>query len=369
MLGPADDFLIHQTGEPLRYAATSDRRFYDRHFLTGHASDEHLFFMIGVGCYPNLGVMDAFASVAFGERQTSTRASRELGDDRLDTLNIGPFNLEVIAGLRRLRVAADRSDEAVALDLEWCGVVPAFEEPPLFNRRFGRVVEQGTRFIQTGTWRGWIEVAGERIELDRATAWGARDRSWGVRSIGLEREPPGIAQARREDAPRTTLWMWSPMQFADFSVHFSVGEHPDGEREIEVVRRSWNFEHGGAVEELGGAEHALRFDPDTRELLPGSSVSFIDTDGRRREVALTPLRRAYLRGGTGYGGPDPWRHGKYMGASWSDSVSYDLTDNAVTATIGPTHVLCHMQLDSGEIGYGTFETQVFGAYPRYGFVA
>ena len=40
-----------------------------------------------------------------------------------------------------------------------------------------------------------------------------------------------------------------------------------------------------------------------------------------------------------------------------------------TARIGPTHVLCRMTMDNGDIGYGTFETQVFGAYPRYSFMA
>ena len=43
MLGPADDFLIHQTPEPIRYAVTSDRRFYDRYFFTGHACSDELF--------------------------------------------------------------------------------------------------------------------------------------------------------------------------------------------------------------------------------------------------------------------------------------------------------------------------------------
>jgi hypothetical protein len=84
-------------------------------------------------------------------------------------------------------------------------------------------------------------------------------------------------------------------------------------------------------------------------------------------VKLTPLRRAYLRAGTGYGGPDDWRHGKYMGESWVDSVTFDLTDPLVTAKIGPTHVLCRMEMDDGRIGYGTFETQIYGAYPHYGF--
>jgi len=368
MLGPADDFLIHQTHEPLRHAMTSDRRFYDRYFFTGHTCNRELFFLLGMGNYPNLGVIDAFASIAHGNTQTATRGSRELGADRMNTVDVGPFSIEVQEGLRRLRCQCRQSAEAVAFDLEWLGAVPVFEDPPLFNRALGRVLEQGTRFIQTGYWAGHLEVAGRRFELDPATAWGARDRSWGVRSIGLEREPPGILQAHGLNAQRTTLWIWSPMQFADYSIHFSLGEYPSGEREIETVRRVGSFARGGEIELLSGAEHDLIFDRATRELQTGSKVSFLDGH-RKRTVTLTPLRRAYLRAGTGYGGPDAWRHGKYMGAQWQSSVSYDLSDPAVTAKIGPTHVLCRMDMDNGEVGYGTFETQVFGAYPRYGFDA
>ena len=369
MIGPADDFLIHQTHEPVRYVATSDRRFYDRYFFTGHRCSDDLFFMIGVGAYPNLGVIDAFGSVALGDRQYTTRASRELGGDRMNTNAIGPFDVEVIEGLRRLRVrCAPTPGQAVHFDLEWNGAVPAFQEPPILQRVMGRVMEQATRLIQTGYWSGYIACEDQRIELDEATSWGARDRSWGVRSIGLEREPKGIQQAKGAASERTSLWIWSPMQFADQTIHFSLAEFADGRREIETVRRmaaSDGIE--GEEELLCGAEHDLRFDLETRELLPDSSISFLEPDGTRRHVRLTPLRRAYLRAGTGYGGPDPWRHGKYMGESWVDSVSYDLTDEAVTAKIGPTHVLCRMEMDDGRVGYGTFETQVYGAYPRYGF--
>lgn len=372
MIGPADDFLIHQTHEPVRFAASSDRRFYDRYFFTGHRCSDELFFMIGIGAYPNLGVIDAFGSVAIGTNQLTTRGSRELGHDRLNTSAIGPFRVEVMEGLRRLRVQCEpRKDQAVHFDLEWNAAVPAFEEPPILQRVMGRVVEQATRLIQTGTWTGYISCDGQRIELDPKTAWGARDRSWGVRSIGLEREPAGIQQAKGANKSRTSLWIWSPMQFADHTIHFSIAEYADGKREIETVRRMGNWPSDGSpppIEEmLEGAEHDLRFDPISREMLDGSSISFLEPDGTRRHVRLTPLRRAYLRAGTGYGGPDPWRHGKYMGENWVDSVHYDLADEALTAKIGPTHVLCRMEMDDGRIGYGTFETQVYGAYPRYGF--
>lgn len=365
MLSPADDYLIHQTHEPVRYSVTSDRRFYDRYFFTGHTCSDKMFFMIGMGSYPNLGVIDAFGSVAVDGVQYTTRASRELGNDRMNTSDVGPFSIEVIEGLKRLRLQCQSPDQAVKFDLLWNAAVPAFEEPPILQRTMGRVMEQATRLIQTGFWEGEIICGDHRIELTPDTAWGARDRSWGVRSIGLEREPKGILQAKGANKNRTTLWIWSPMQFSDCTVHFSLSEFPNGEREVNTVRKINGF--GLQEEVLGGAEHNLKFDMETREMLPGSSVSYLDSNGERRTVTLEPLTRAYLRGGTGYGGPDTWRHGKYMGESWVDSITFDLSDEEVTKIIGPTHVVCKMVRDDGEVGYGTFETQVYGAYPRYGF--
>jgi hypothetical protein len=367
MIGPADDYLIHQTPEPIRYVGTSDRRFYDRHFLTGHCRDQPIFFLLGMGCYPNLGVIDAFASVATADAQHTTRGSRELTCDRFDTADVGPLTLEILEGLRHLHFEAKPCGQTVEVDLRWQAAAVPLEEPPLFSRVLGRVMDQGTRIIQTGTWSGHLTVAGQRHEVTPDKWWGARDRSWGVRSMGLEREPAGIAQAHNVGRERPPLWIWSPMQFETRTIHFSLSEHADGRREVETVLQAPASDHSATdVITLGEPEHDLKFDVQTRELLEGSSVSFRDVDGRRCTVALTPLHRAYLRAGTGYGGPDPWRHGAYRGQSWTDSVSFDITDPAVTAEIGPTHVLCRMEADTGEVGYGTFETQVFGSFPRYG---
>jgi len=282
---------------------------------------------------------------------------------------VGPFDIEVVEGLRSLVLHCRSPDELVELELEWTAAIEAFEEPPLFVRTLGRVMDQGTRLIQTGHYSGFLRVEDRRYEVRPETWWGARDRSWGVRSMGLEREPPGIQQAHKVSAMRPPLWIWSPMQFPGYTVHFNIAEHADGRREIDTVRRMSALGSGGDVEELGEAWHELRFDPDTRELLPGSLVGFCDADGRERTVTLHPLRHAYLRAGTGYGGPDPWRHGKYMGEQWCSSVKYDVEDPEVTARIGPAHVVSRMELDGGDVGYGTFETQVFGAFPRYGFTS
>ncbi|MCW2959531.1 MAG: hypothetical protein JWP18_2334 [Solirubrobacterales bacterium] len=369
MISPADDLLIHQTPELHRYVATSDRRFYDRHFMTGHSCSDELFFMLGIGSYPNLGVIDAFASVAVGDEQLTTRGSREIGVDRLDTTAIGPIGIEVLEGLRRLRVwCRPDHDQGVELELEWTAAVEMFQEDPHFSRVLGRVMQQATRLIQTGHWSGHITVGGRRYDVTPDTWWGGRDRAWGVRSLGLEREPPGIQQAHKVSSDRPPLWIWSPMQFEDHTLHFSLSEHASGKRGLETVHRIPRIGRGGELEVLDAPDHDLEFDPQTREFL-GGSVSFAESDGRRTSVRLTPLRRAYLRAGTGYGGPDPWRHGKYMGATWSSTVTHDLGDTAVTAKIGPTHVVCRMETDTGLTGYGTFETQVYGTFPRYGFEA
>lgn len=367
-IGPADDWMIHQTPEPVRWVGTSDRRFYDRHFITGHSRDGRVAFLCGVGLYPNLGVLDCFASFAIGDTQYTTRASRELGSDRMISRDIGPFSLEILEGLKSLRFSSAATDELVSLDLHFEGSAPAFAEPPTLSRVMDRVMEANTRIIQTGCYSGHVTVAGERFEITPDAWQGGRDRSWGVRSIGLEREPKGIQQAHRVQGQRTTLWIWSPMQFPSRTVHFSLSEFPDGRREVNTVRESLSWDRGGALRDLTEPDHDLVYDPETREMLKGS-VSWTERDGSRRTVSLTPISRVYLRAGTGYGGPDPWRHGSYMGESWVNSVSFDLTDDAITANIGPTHVMCRMEADNGEVGYGTFETQVFGAHERYGFGA
>ena len=66
---PMDEYPIHQT--PLSFArvGTSDRNFYDRCYLNGHDREGGTFFVTGLGFYPSLGVIDAYATVRQGDRQ------------------------------------------------------------------------------------------------------------------------------------------------------------------------------------------------------------------------------------------------------------------------------------------------------------
>ena len=90
----------------------------------------------GLGQYPNLGVTDAFITVSIGTEQHTVRASRELGSDRMDT-SVGPLSVEVLEGLRTLRIRCDDNEWGISADLVFTGSVAALEEPRTFIRRYG----------------------------------------------------------------------------------------------------------------------------------------------------------------------------------------------------------------------------------------
>ncbi len=82
-LSRLDEYLTHQFPEPVDTVYTPDRNFYDRYYFNLHGPGDELFLVTGLGQYPNLGVTDAFVTVAHDDVQTTVRASRELGSDRL----------------------------------------------------------------------------------------------------------------------------------------------------------------------------------------------------------------------------------------------------------------------------------------------
>ena len=85
-LTPADDYLIHQTPETMDRVFTSDRNFYDRYFYGVYPIDGSMHMLFAFGQYPNVGVMDAFATIVVDDKtQYIVRASRALGSDRMDT--------------------------------------------------------------------------------------------------------------------------------------------------------------------------------------------------------------------------------------------------------------------------------------------
>src|SRR3954463_1842901 len=103
---PLDEFPIHQAPLSIAYMDTSDRNAYDRCYFNAHDRTGEIFLVTGLGVYPNLGVIDAYATVRRGDRQISVRTPAPPPDGRLDN-RVGPYRVEVIEPLHVIRLVCD----------------------------------------------------------------------------------------------------------------------------------------------------------------------------------------------------------------------------------------------------------------------
>ncbi len=364
-LSPMDEFLAHQTPETFDRVYTSDRNFYDRHYFNLHPSSDELFLIMGMGQYPNLGTTDAFVSISHDHLHTVVRASRELGSDRMDT-QVGPLRIEVVEGLKKMRLVCEPNEWGVAFDLVFDGAGPALEEPHTFQRMdHGRVQMDTSRYSQVGCWTGALEVGGKRHDVTPDRWKGVRDHSWGVRPVG-EAEPPGIrVKAMAKGVGFFHTWM--PMHFDDFLLKIFVDEDRDGKRLIEESMRIDHFAAGGAVHAMGSPKIHFDYRSGTREIT-GARIDLSDPDGKPLRVRATPLRTLYLAAGSGYVPQPDWAHGMYHGELVVQGHRYELGTPEQRAKYGPLYeTLSRYELSTGEVGYGLLENLIIGTYRPHGF--
>jgi hypothetical protein len=355
MLSSWDDYPVHQTHEPVRFAHTSDRNFYDRYYFNMHPSSNELFMVMGLGQYPNLATEDAFAVVRRGDRHKVVRASRELGD-RMDT-TVGPFTVEVIKPLREVRFKLDETEHPLACDLHWVGSIPAHEEAPQIVRRHGRIMFNTSRFAQTGTWEGWLKVGDERFEVTPDRWWGTRDRSWGVRPHG-EKEPAGI----QTEGSMKGMWNYSPMQFDGYSILYMLNEWEDGTRELEEATR---IDADGTETHLGRPEWSHEMITGTR-IIKRSTIHFPNAPGGGFDVEVTPLEVCFVAVGTGYGMDADWRHGMYQGPLVVQGLDLAVEDVAKIGQYGVVDHVARFETSTGDVGYGLHEHAFIGAFSPLG---
>ncbi|MGB2696171.1 MAG: hypothetical protein WBD55_13430 [Dehalococcoidia bacterium] len=362
MLTPLDDYLGHQTPDPIANVVTSDRNFYDRYYFNCHDLTGDTFLVVAMGAYPNLGVIDAFATlVQRNERQFVVRASRELRGDRSRTA-VGPIGVEVLEGLRRFRVWCEPNEWGLSFDLTFEGSTFPFEEPHFLRRAGTRVVMDYTRLTQTGRWSGEITVGDERHAVDPVGWRGARDHSWGIRPVG-DRDRGG---APVRDGQGGFFWNWAPLQFDDHTLMYTVSENHDGSRWHEAAARLYPYDADRKQEPLSVVRHDLRLKKGTRTF-DGGAIVLRQSDGRESTLTLEPLSLLHMAGaGYAYAG-DLWRHGQYHGELAIEGETWDITDPALVARLaGQSETVCRAMYD-GHTGYGIFEFILFGLYEPYGF--
>lgn len=359
---PLDEYPVHQAPLSMRHPATSDRNAYDRCYFNAHDRTGDIFLVAGLGVYPNLGVIDAYVTVRRGDRQVAVRASDALGDDRLAQA-VGPFRVEVIEPLQRLRLVCDGDAHGIGCDLTWEGSFPAIEEPRHVQRIGSKVLLDACRFAQVGTWRGVLRVEGDEIEVAPDRWVGTRDRSWGIRPVG-DPEPPG----RNADEPLDGFWWcYVPLRFDDFALVVIVQEEADGHRILNEATRVWPAASGRPPEQLGWPEVEITYRSGTRH--PERATIHLTERGRRPlAVDVETLGFVALNVGAGYGGDPDWNHGQWRGRGWVEGAAYDLADPAIAGRV-PFGVVDHVARATcdGAEGWGLFELGTFGRHDPSGF--
>lgn len=358
MVGPLDEFPIHQVPLPVEWAGTSDRNFYDRCYLNAHDRSGDIFVITGAGYYPNLGTKDAFVLIRRGDVQTAVHLSDAIDGDRLHQ-RVGNYRIEVTEPLRRLRVVLEET-EGIAADLTWTGSFPVLQEQPHVMRSSSRVTLDAQRFAQVGTWAGTISVDGEDVAVTPDRWVGTRDRSWGIRPVG-EAEPAG----RPADPPFEGMWwLYVPLRFDDFAIVLIVQENPDGYRTLNDCSRIWP---DGRVEQLGWPRVSITYASGTR-VPTGASIACTTPEGKPLQLEVESRLAVPLHVGAGYGGDPDWTHGVWKGAGFTERVTYDLTDDAVSGRVmfGVIDHVARATCDGRE-GWGLFEHAALGRHDPSGF--
>src|ERR1700738_902375 len=83
MLGPMDEYPVHQVPQPIAWPGSSYRNCYARSYFNAHDPTGDIFVISGIGYYPNLGVKDAFLLVRRADVQTAVHLSGAIDQDRV----------------------------------------------------------------------------------------------------------------------------------------------------------------------------------------------------------------------------------------------------------------------------------------------
>jgi hypothetical protein len=323
MLNKLDDFPIHQTSEPIAHPATSDRNVYDRTWFNGYANDGSYYFGIGMAIYPHRGILDcAFSVVQPDGRQHCFYGSRRAPTERTE-MQVGPFRMEVIEPMRRVRVVLDDNPSGVSCDLTFSARTSAIQEARQTLWSGARRMMDSTRFDQFGRWSGVVRHPDGEFTVTEAMCHGTKDRSWGVRNVG-EPESGGAPKA-----PQSFFFLWAPLFWDD---HISHAIFFDGQRGEALVREGIQAPlyaseaeippgaEDGRDQRMATARHRVDYHPGTR-LARYAEIDLVDHDGGTRTIAMDPILKFQMKG-LGYGHPE-WGQGMWKGELALGGESFD----------------------------------------------
>jgi hypothetical protein len=359
----ADDYPIHQTPTFVRVPATTDRNFYDRYWFVGYEPDGSAMFGFAFGRYANRFVADAHATLVVDGVQHSLHASGPAPLDPTDT-SVGPIRLEIAEPMRVLVLHIGGAEHGITGEMCFEATTGTIDEGRTRAGSHGQLNVDQTRFMQHGSWHGWLEIDGRRVELDRTTCRGARDKSWGIRPMAEQSASAGgggqlfwmnvvrewdgeVTIARTTNGPDGTAWdragYAAPM-------YDSPGLVPFGERTLKRLS-TWDFE--------------LDLVPGTRRIA-GARYRLDWRDGATTELVARPVTTLWYSG-MGYE-HRRWQHGLDHGGLVIEREVRDVDSVDLDEPEG--RFMCHLlefTEDGRPAGHGHTEQLFLGRYEPFGW--
>lgn len=351
MLTGSDEWFVHQTPEPVAVAGT-DRNFYDRAYLGAFPADG-MAVALAFGIYPNINVADAHLSVVLDGKQHCLHVSQILRERT--NLSIGPVRIEVVEPLHEIRVVV--ADDELSCDLTFTGRHFPVEEPRFIHRVGTRNVMDYTRMSQACDVSGTVSAAGRSFRLDAVD--GLRDRSWGVRPVGV-RDP----QPLQPPVDPQYFWLWAPVHLPGRTLYFHVKADENG--------RPWNTHvvvcpagSGPEKQVHGTGAMEVELEAGTR-WVRAATLAAMTEQGEQVRLRYRPVVHLEMQG-LGYRHPQ-WTHGLPHGEFRLAREVLDLAGpDPSLAHRWHRQLLCEVDVDGcTEPARGLLEHLIIGRYHPLG---
>ncbi|GAB7552464.1 hypothetical protein QUC32_00660 [Novosphingobium resinovorum] len=376
MITALDEHLNHQIVDTFASVSTSEQSWTEKIWTAIVRKDGAMGVDFGLGRYHNRGVLDGWAAISRGSEQWTVRANRELRDDPLVT-EAGPLSYEIIEPLRQVRFACAANDQQpIAYDITFTSEMPPFFEDRHKQREKDgfRIGSDVIRYHQIGTPSGWIEVEGERIEINPEEWTQYRDHSWGTRlDVGAHNADvrPTSDFGDVKFGQGEFVLIWSPFMLVSPSGE-KVAYHMYFQSKQGRIFYSSGYRNNpdGTQEKIARVRPELRFDDRTRRLL-GGRLHFDMLQGGSHTIEVEVVGTSGVHLGPGlYLGFDGRKHGSWHGPLTVEGEKFD--DTLDRKTLERIRQLrdCPIKVTEGDwTGYGIMETIIHGAHPELGLTA
>ena len=322
MVSRFDEYLVHQTEQPLALVASEHPEWQDRFYFNVHDRDGEVALMTGLGAYPNRKMMQAYIFAAHQGEHYSYLQVRPLSDDR-EVMQVGTLSYSVVEPLKSWRLEIADEASGIQGSLVFQERCPLYNFSPIEWQNGDHLVVKQMHYTQAGVYEGSLTIGGQTY----TDLIGMRDRSWGVR-----------------DMARVPFWIWVSAQFEEFCVSAWLWETPQGE----VIHADGGIIYeSGEVRPVTKIEHEIELWPGTKRPKTARYRLTLE-DGKLESLTATEVRTIFLAPGM---------------ARWADSDAEALKKADAAAFGFDQH--CRFEMGAKR-GVGIVGYMVTGGHKRYG---